>query len=67
MYACNAQNSYGSDLREITLIEDMSQEDDSECIYLLIIHLFIIMHMKNYSIMINWEQCSLSVTLLQKV
>ena len=41
MYACNAQNSYGSDLREITLIEDMIQEDDGECIYLLIIHLFI--------------------------
>ena len=41
VYACNAQNSYGSDLYEITLIEDMSQEDDSECIYLLITHLFI--------------------------
>ena len=47
VYSCNAQNSYGSDLYEITLIEDMSQEDDRECICLLIIHLFInIAHVK---------------------
>ena len=43
VYVCNALNSYGSTSYEITLIEDdlMSKGDNSECIYLLIIHLFI--------------------------
>ena len=38
VYVCNALNSYGSTSYEITLTEDMSQEDDSECI--LLIYLF---------------------------
>ena len=34
VYVCNALNSYGSTSYEITLTEDdMSQEDDGECIY----------------------------------
>ena len=37
VYVCNAINSYGSTSHEITLIElSMTQEDDSECIYLFI-------------------------------
>ena len=33
VYECNALNSYGNTSYEITLTEDMSQEDDSEYIY----------------------------------
>ena len=34
VYLCNAENSFGRTSYEISLNEDTSKEDDSECIYL---------------------------------